>query len=398
VFAYLRAPLKDAPLQQASASAWLEVAPRLGPSYARVILTGDAFAASVVSEPPVRGLVREGYVGIGDERVDLRIGQQIIPWGNADVVNPTDLLTARDYTFFSADPEANRLGVLSARASWTPLEWLGLVAVWTPVAPVSTLLIPPGLVPSNVTVLAGQRPDASLANSEVAGRVTVNGNGWDVSLIGFRGWNHTPEFELRQIEPSGVIDIGTVQHRYVAAGGDASVTIGRVVLRAESAYVVTDNPDGTNPLIQPTHWDTTAGIESSFFQEHLRVQLQGIARVHPQYTAPADARGPDPATTAADVAIARSNSILLNYTSRYRIASSARVAYATSDDKFGAEVFAIVDLEGVHDYFVRPLLTYRPTDALKFELGVDLYGGPNDSPLGALSTFNGAFLQATYQF
>jgi hypothetical protein len=361
-------------------------------------LTGDALATSLQGGAEFRGRLREGYVGIGNERIDLRIGQQIIPWGNADVVSPSDLLTVRDLTFFSADPEANRLGVLSARASWTPVGPLNLVLVWTPVAPASTLLVPPGLLPPNVTLQSLRQPSPTLANSEVAARAGLTGHGWDIAVLGFRGWNHTPEFELRGIEPAGQIDIGTTQHAYLAAGLEGSASLSRWVFRLESTFVRTDNPSGNNPLVQPTHWDTVAGAETSFLDQHLRLQGQALTRIHPGYTSPDAATGPDATTTVVNLAIAHANAILLNYVSQVRVATSLRVAYATTNDKFGLEAFGLVDLEGEHDFLIRPLATYHATDALKFDLGAEIYGGPKSSPLGALGDYRSAFAQATYEF
>jgi len=398
VFAYLRAPLTDAPIEQASTSAWLEAHPKMGPTYARVTVSADAFATSVTGGAEVRGRLREGYVGIGNERVDLRVGQQILPWGNADVVNPTDLLTARDYTFFSADPEANRLGVLSARASWTPASWIDFEVVATPIAPASTLLIPPALVPAGVVLHPLQPPTAKLVNAEEAARLAFTGDGWDFALVGFHGWNHLPEFVPLAIEANGTIDVGLAQHRYLAGGGEASVSIASWVLRAESAYVSTENEDGRNPLVQPTHWDSVVGVERAFFDEHLRVQAQGLVRDHPRYAPPSAAVGPTLAATEIEVALAQANSILESYDSQLRVNASLRIAYATTDDTVAVEVFGLANLNDTHDFFVRPLVGYRPTDAVKLEVGAEIYGGPTLSPLGALHDYGGAFVQATYAF
>jgi hypothetical protein len=337
-------------------------------------------------------------VGIGDERIDVRIGQQIIPWGNADAINPSDLLTARDYTFFSADPEANRLGVLSARVSWSPVTWLNVVLVGTPITPASTLLLPAALVPAGVVLHSFQAPPVTMENAEGAARVAVSGHGWDLAVLGFRGWNHTPELEPNGVESNGTIDVGLGLHRYHAAGAEASASVADWVLRAETAYVITDNPQGTNPLIQPTHWDSVVGLERSGFDGHLRVQAQGITRYHPSYEPSSSAVGPSALATVADAAIAQANAVLENYVTQLRVAATLRVAYSALDDKIGLEVFALANLNDGHDFLVRPLVTYRPTDALRFEAGAEIYGGPATSPLGALSDYSGAFLQATYEF
>ncbi len=50
------------------------------------------------------------------------------------------------------------------------------------------------------------------------------------------------------------------------------------------------------------------------------------------------------------------------------------------------------------DYLLRPVLTYSFRDPLKFTAGVDSFGGPSSTPLGALYPFSGAFVEAAYTF
>jgi hypothetical protein len=243
-----------------------------------------------------------------------------------------------------------------------------------------------------------QPPPAKLGNAEEAARVGFTGAGWDVALVGFRGWNHTPEFQLNAIEPNGTVDVGLGQHQVVAAGAEASVAVSSWVLRAESAYVWTENADGHDPLVQPTHWDAVVGVERSFFDQRVRVQAQGISRYHPAWTSPSAAAGPTPAVTAVDTALAQANATLESYLSQLRVGASLRVAWSTADDKWGLEAFGLANVNDTHDFLVRPLASFRPTDALKLEAGAEIYGGPAASPLGALKDYGGAFVQATYEF
>jgi hypothetical protein len=412
VIAHLRVPTKNTPIQQASTSVWLELKPRLGPSYAHFVGVADAFAASVPSASIPSGSVasgavasgsdarlrlREGYVGARNEKLDFRIGHQIIPWGNADVVSPTDFLTARDLTFFSSDPEANRLGVLSARTIWTPLTWLGFEIVLTPITPVTRLLLPPALLPPGVAFIPTQQPQARLENIEAAERITINYKSWDLSVLAFRGFNHVPEVALRGVRADGSLDLALVQHTYRALGLHSSLAAGGFVFRVESAYVKTENNSGNNPLIQPTHWDSVVGAERSFFDQRLRVQVQSISRYYPRSPS-STVTGVDPNTAAVLNAIGSANSILQNYIHQFRLAESLRVAYATSDDKLAAEVFVVLNVVNQSDFIFRPLVSYRPSDALKLDVGAELYGGPRGTPLGALSSFNGVFTQGTYTF
>lgn len=74
-------------------------------------------------------VLREAYLGIYGERLDLRIGQQRIVWGNSDGIRPNDVLNARDLrTRLQLDTELLDLPTLAARADLDlGLATLGLV-------------------------------------------------------------------------------------------------------------------------------------------------------------------------------------------------------------------------------------------------------------------------------
>ena len=57
-----------------------------------------------------------------------------------------------------------------------------------------------------------------------------------------------------------------------------------------------------------------------------------------------------------------------------------------------------VDGRDRNNFLLRPMLTYRWTDALRFHVGAESFGGPRDTPLGALRPFSGAFLGGDYRF
>ncbi len=61
----------------------------------------------------------EVYLGFFARSFDLRIGQQRVAWGVADVLSPNDVLNARDLRDpFLAEPEMNRVPTPMLRANW----------------------------------------------------------------------------------------------------------------------------------------------------------------------------------------------------------------------------------------------------------------------------------------
>lgn len=394
-FAYVRAPVDGGPFQQISASLWLHAKPRINEAAsANLEAALDGIEASQTDTARLRLTLREAYVALRKRGWLVRAGRQIIPWGASDVVNPTDFLAARDVRMFAADPEQQRTGALSVLVSHASAH-LEETIVATPLHPASVLIVPTGALPDGVTVAAPAVRAAAVEDTEVAAKLKVSGRSWDLALVGFRGWNHTPEFELVSADATGVI-VRPTHHRILAAGLDGSASFGKLVVRIEAAYVRTDARADADPTIQPTYVFGVLGVERPL-GERLRLQAQLIARAYPGWIDPAAAAGPDPMTTGALQGVAAANALLLDYQDRVRPAATVRVAYHSEDERLELEVFAAMNLVG-HDYLIRPLLGWHPVEAVTVQLGFDGYGGYATTPLGALQPYGGAFAQVTYTF
>src|SRR5688572_17468267 len=77
------------------------------------------------------GELREAFIDLRFARLDVRAGRQIIAWGRADGLNPTDNLTGEDLTLLAPDDDDRRLATTAVRASY----YLGDVSVaglWLP--------------------------------------------------------------------------------------------------------------------------------------------------------------------------------------------------------------------------------------------------------------------------
>lgn len=395
VFTYVRVPFEGDAFQQVSASAWLRARPRLTEATSAALeLAVDGIERSELTGARLRAALREAYVSVRKGGWLLRAGRQIIPWGGSDVVNPTDFLSARDLTFFVVEPERTRTGATSVLLSraWSRAE---ATLVATPVHPASVLIVPPGALPDGTTLAAPAPRSFALADTEVAAKLKLSGRGWDLAAVGFRGFNHTPEFELVSADADGVV-VRQTHHRYLAAGLDGSVALGKLVVRFEGAFVQTENPLGEDPTIQPSYLFGVLGVERPL-GERVRVQAQVMARTYPTWGAPEDTTGPDPITAGARRGVARANALLLDYQEALRPALTARVAYLSAGERLAAEVFGAINTMG-SDYLVRPLVGWRPSEAVAVQVGAEIYGGHPSRPLGALHPFGGVFSQVSFTF
>ena len=68
--------------------------------------------------------------------------------------------------------------------------------------------------------------------------MTYTTPGWDFSLMGFRGYSHSPYYEYNGIQGSDIV-ISPTYHAIHAVGGDFSKTLEEWVVRFEGAYAAT---------------------------------------------------------------------------------------------------------------------------------------------------------------
>lgn len=411
-FADLYLPTRDKPetFQQLSSHLWLQGDARFSESLsARAIYQGDFFEGRNSrlhgdrTGTHLRSRPREAYVEYFAGGLQVRAGKQIIAWGKSDGINPTDFLSAKQTIQLNHDSEVLRDAGVALLVSLTPeagaSKW-NYTLVAQPWFPTADYLIPPSALPAGVTVLRRERPQTRLENTEVAGKVAYTGEGWDASLSAFRGWEHRPELAPTAITVlSPTLTAVTVQgrfHRLKAIGADASLASGDMVYRLETAYKVTENDDGLNPLITPTHWDAVVGAERPFLED-FRAQAQFVSRWFPRWTDPSATPGGNAIAAAVNRQVAAGNALLQRYQAKWEAATTLRVSYDHEPSSFAAEALWYQGL--THgDYYLTPLVSYGLLESLRVYLGYDHYGGPADKSLGSQQTYNAVFTELLYKF
>ena len=126
----------------AVSSLWLKLAPRLGAN-ASLVVEGWVANEDLFRAEATRGALREAYLDLSRGPLDLRIGKQIIAWGRADRINPTDNLTPRDYTLLFPDDDDQRLGAPAVKATYHLQRGLTVTAIALPVFDPTTIPVAP---------------------------------------------------------------------------------------------------------------------------------------------------------------------------------------------------------------------------------------------------------------
>lgn len=319
------------------------------------------------------------------DRADLRIGKQIIAWGRADGINPTDNLSPRDFTVLLPFEDDQRLGLPAAKIDYYLAPSYTLSVVASPFFSPSRIPLPATPTVSFVS----SKPRSRLSNTELGVRLNQVGEGADWSVSAFHGFNQLPELQVVARGPTGS-SIGLHYPRLTVVGADFAQNFGRYGVRAEVAYgKLAGKPDADMGSKLPyLYW--VAGIDRTFL-DNLNLNVQLFQRRIFSY------RDPEAIASPEDRALAVLSSVINGQRDRISGGVTLRISNKWFNDTLELEVFAVLNTTR-HDRFIRPLCTYAISDHWKLTVGADLYAGAPDTQFGALKRSRGAFAELRFGF
>ncbi|MCD4776709.1 MAG: hypothetical protein K8S15_11755 [Candidatus Aegiribacteria sp.] len=196
--------------------------------------------------------LREAYYEYAGVNWDVRAGRQIFCWGKADGIPVTDILCPGDYTeFITRDSDDIRMPVDAFQLRYLPI-WGSIEVIWLPVFEPAVFASgdSPWAVEAhmseNEVLDASVLPERTLANSEIAGKVSLFTSGIDIALSAFYTWDDTPVLHRYLVNDD--IHWQPQYHRLGYYGAEASKPLGEFVLRGELAFFqgkhFTDNQTG----------------------------------------------------------------------------------------------------------------------------------------------------------
>ncbi|HEY8024330.1 MAG TPA: DUF1302 family protein [Burkholderiaceae bacterium] len=323
----------------------------------------------------------EGFLSWQDDQWRIRLGKQIVAWGRADGLNPTDNLTPHDYVVMLPFEEDQRTGTIALTADVALDSDYSL-----------SMFATPFFNPTRIPLPLGQAEFVNQSSrSGVEGGLRLNRTGgqFDWSLSYFHGYDLFPV--LRPIEfgpPLPVIALTYPQADVL--GADFAFNAGRFGVRGEFAYHHVGAAVPGDPLARHSYWYGVLGADRSF-DDNLNINLQVFGRAIEDYA--------DPATSApaAERPLAVLDAIIGGQQDRHTYGFTARVAKTWLNDTLKAEVLAVANRTR-RDFYLRPLLSYDANDHTRLSAGVNLYRGPIDSFFGRLAGNSGAFAQARFSF
>ncbi len=357
-------------------------------------------------EPITEFDLREAYINLFAGPFDFRLGQQIVAWGRADAMNPTDNVTPRSMRLKSPNEDDRRLSNFALRtfANMAPVR---LEGVWVPFFRPSEL--PPVQLGPTVRLNAdnGQYPDANVKHGTFAGRLHLELPSFEASVSYLYGHATFPGvvFEDATATNDGLaVTIATAAFTHQVVGFDFAATAGEWFgLRGEAAYKRPFGYGGNGHIPNP---DVQAvfGIDREFFGEFSVIaQYYGRYVFHhrkakasamPEISAQALAGMTDDTldslveTNSASLLLAK-NQMIAGQQEEWQHSAIVRLEWKLLQETLSLEALGMVNFI-TEEVMLRPKVAYDITDAFTITAGAEVYLGPDDSLYGSVEEVQSA--------
>jgi hypothetical protein len=363
---------------------------------------GDAFAeirfrrGSEFNERLSEVNLREAYVNAYIGPFDFKVGHQIVVWGRADSLNPTNNLTPETILYRSPDEDDRRLANFLIR-SYYNIHPVRIEAVWVPVyrasyVPLDLLTLPPGVVRGEQDY-----PGATLDNSAFAVRLNFEFPSVDGSLSYFNGYNPRPGIStdsLNVFPPSDPFTIFPKAYRMFVIGADFQTTAGEFGLRGEVGYRKPNGDYKAEFYIPNPDFSYVFGIDKEF-SGNWSVIVQYIGRYVFDFEELYTITIPEILPIKI---LQEKNRMISGQQHELSHAFSCRTAWQLLHETLELEVVGLYNLT-TEEYFLKPKINYDIADALTFTLGAIVYGGPDNTLFGTIDDFlNAVFTELRLSF
>ena len=358
--------------------------------------------------------LREAYVNAYLGPFDFRFGHQIIVWGRADAINPTNNLTPLDLSIRSPVEDDRRVGNIGARmfVNLTPVR---LEGVWMPLySPVKFPAVP---FPQYVAEGDPDYPAPELSNGLGAGRVHLELSDFEMSGSYLYGYAPFPGLALQDftvgVDPPEVRVSRTAYNHHVV-GFDFSTALGDVLaVRGEAAYrrplhhesrVYAPRPD----LQYVLGVDRSFGPVSVIAQYLGRYVFDWQRETEPDtpvdpvtlasFTPPLPPLVEQGVIDAINQDLAVRNQLIFQQTAEVQHLASLRLEWLTLHETLSLSALGMVNFT-TREWLVYPKLRYQLSDRMSAYLGGELYVGPEGTLLGLIDeTMSAGYAELRYSY
>jgi hypothetical protein len=318
---------------------------------------------------------------LGD--VDLRIGRQLIVWGRADGINPTDSIGRRHFTQLTTEDADQREGADGVSATYTINERYSLQGVWVP-------RFRSDVIPFSVGPMQTLNRVKPASRSQFAVKLDHTGGDVDWSVSYFSGYDRMPDLSIGELSASGIrLDLSS--HRVQVLGADFSTNVGDYVVRGEVAWSQRDKDNTASGFFRKRSQLMLVLGGDRNFGDSLNVNLQLFGQWVPDQQDPGQLADMIPRSVAVVQAAINNQSEKFQYGVTYRIAKS------WNNDTWQAELSGVHSLT-THGNYVRGSLKHAINDNWRVHVGFENYRGAPETVFGQLRKNSAAYAEVRYVF
>ena len=334
--------------------------------------------------------LKEAYLDYYSPLVDVRLGKQIISWGKADELNPTDNLNPQDLSNITEDKIIRKIGLLALKTDWKFSDYV-LEGIWKldfeptqipdPDSPWAFFSIP------GVTTLPSPTyPEDELANTEWALKLSRTISLFDFSLSYFNGWENifTPQFTLDPATNQTLLEDLTF-NRAKVFGADFAGSIGSVGVWGEGAYFQTEDEEGEDPSLKNPYFQYVLGADYTFAHK-IKVNLQYLKEIITRIDNEEEREQEEEIISRLGIGMPLQEALTFRLEKKFGQIESHKI-----------ELFTIWDLKE-NGLLLKPALTLSPADAFFIEVGTVIFTGEEGSIFQNFDHNDELYLKCTYAF
>jgi hypothetical protein len=349
---------------------------------------GKAFAEARLNAGKLRDSaavscdVREAWASVSPGPVDIKLGRQIVAWGRADAINPTNNITPMDQTALSSEYDDTRLGneLLQVKAKFGPTSIQG---IWVPYYRPDVLPLGSALVPAGVTIAKPVYPDVRFVNGGYALRFDLTLPAVDGSLSYFNGYGTLPGFDY-ELSRTGM-SLFPHAYRMQVGGLDFSTTVASLGLRGEAALKYPNGDYKASVYIPNPSAQYVVGVDKSLGDWTVLVQYSGVYVLdyndieQPVLTNPYDPMAQALyASALAANGIDHINRLYTGTADKLSHSVTANIQWNTLHETLRLQLAGMYNFT-TDEYAVNPSVSYDVADAVGVTVGGRYLNGPDES-------------------
>jgi hypothetical protein len=364
-----------------------------------------------------RGIIkpelRELYADISLGKFNMRLGHQIIVWGRADGINPTDNLTPKNYFVRSPEPDDMRLANYLFMGKYNLTQNIRLEGIWVPFYRYSLYRFDLFDMPDFVTIKNPGNLEWENKGGNTGLKAEFLFTSIDGSVSWFSGFDPQPGIDILALNMSlsGLtLDLGAKAFRHNTIGIDFSTIAGTFGIRGEAGLRIPANQYRDEVYTPETDLRYVLGIDRSF--GNFTLMLQYIGQWVPDFTNMPDLMMfnesggftlPDSSMyylipDILEEQIHGFNRLIYGQTHRVSHTVSARPSVALLYNTLNAEVYCMYNIS-TEELTVMPKISYNISDNLKISAGGQYFSGPKNTLNDLVGpVFNSGFLELKWSF